>query len=205
MKQQIIGKVLVVAAMACLTIIFAALSVHYDVFAFGFRDTPIQWSELLMMLGVLVLIGFISLGVICVIVPDMAVTIYLMPLAVWDNITEKHGKWQHLINAFLLVLSIAFIVYACNLVQILEHLSGEHYRQEATFGGFLAVLYAWVILFGTLAVFGWLSGLADAVYSFFTDVAEVERDIRLEQKMEKAKQQKAAAEKRKKRIRYEKL
>lgn len=181
MNKQVIGKILVVTAMACLTFIFAALSVHYDVFHFRFDDNPIEWTELLLLLGACVVVGIVGLGIACLAAPETAI-IFIMPLEIWDYISEKFGKWQHLINAFLLALCFAFIAYAVNLVAILEHLSGEHYRQEPTLGGFLTVFYAWIIVFGTFTVFGWLSGLIEAFGAFFKKLAEIEEQRKASQK-----------------------
>lgn len=184
MKKQIFGKIAVIIAMICLTFIFAALSIHYDVFHFRFDDNPIEWLDILPILGACVfvgIVGIVGLGIACLADPRAAV-IFIMPLEIWDYISEKYGKWQHLINAFLLALCFAFIAYAVNLVAILEHLSGEAYRQEPTLGGFLAVFYAWIIVFGTLILFGWLSGLIEAFGAFFKKLAEMEEQRKASQK-----------------------
>ncbi|MBR1826063.1 MAG: hypothetical protein IJ770_05720 [Alphaproteobacteria bacterium] len=207
MKKEIIGKILTVAAMACLTFIFAALSKHYDVFAFGFRSDSVPWPELLIFWGVIILVGLIGIGFLYIADSRSAVLLLLMPFEIWDNISEKHGKRQHLINVFLLVLCVAFVVYTTNLVTILEHLSGEHYCQMPTFGGFLAVLYAWVILFGTLIVFGWLSGLSDAHIKYCKKCAEIEKNLKAEQQKTERKREKRRRRRarKKQKIQLEKL
>ena len=189
MKKEIIGKILVVSAMVCLTFIFAALAEHYDVFTVGFRETPLVWPDTLIAVGAVVFCFVVALGIGCMLAPPLAMVL-LMPFEVWDNISKKHGKWQHLINLFLLALCVAFVAYTINLVTILEHLSGEHFKQMPTFGGFLAVLYAWVIVIGTIILFGWLSGLTDAVIAFFKHCAEVETERRHEQEKLERKREK---------------
>ena len=202
MKKEIIGKILVVATMAFLTFIFAALSMHYDVFTPGFREPPASLFELLTVFCVIAVVGLAALGLGCMFIPEMGI-ILLLPFEVWDEISEKHGKWQHLINVFLLTLCCAFVAYAVNLVAILEHLSGEHFKQMPTLGGFLAVMYAWVIVFGTIILYGWLSGLTDALIVFFKKCAEAEKKHAEEQKKKAERQAKRAAQKKK--IHYSKL
>lgn len=204
MKKEIIGKILVVFAMVGLTFIFAALSVHYDMFAFSYRETPVEWTEMLLGFGIIAFVSAIAIGLGCLFVPQMAM-ILLMPFEVWDNISAKHGKWQHLINVFLLALCVAFVAYAVNLVTILEHLSGEHYKLMPTFGGFLAMAYAWIIFFGTLILYGWLSGLIDAFIAFFKRCAETEQAYNAEQQKKAERQKKRRELKKKKRIVYTKL
>ncbi|MEE6206892.1 MAG: hypothetical protein VZR95_02440 [Alphaproteobacteria bacterium] len=198
MNKQVIGKILVVTAMACLTFIFAALSVHYDVFHFRFDDNPIEWTELLLLLGACVVVGIVGLGIACLAAPETAI-IFIMPFEIWDYISEKYGKRMHLINVFLLALCLAFIAYTVNLVAILEHLSGEHYRQEPTLGGFLTVFYAWIIVFGTFTVFGWLSGLIDAFGASFKKLAEMDKQCRIAQEKKNKKKKRA------KKVHFEKL
>lgn len=189
MNKSIIGKSLVVFAIACLTFIFAALSMHYDVFAVGFRDDPINWSETCLMLGAIVFVGIIGTVFACLALPEAA-GIILMPFAMWDYISQKHGKWRHLINVLLLILCAVFDLYATNLVRILEQLSGEHFRQEPTFGGLLAVLYVWVIIIGTFILFGWLSDLSNAFDDFMQKAAEAERQRKVEQEKLERKREK---------------
>ncbi len=202
MKREIIGKVLVVMAMAFLTFTFAALSVHYDTFAVGFRETPMEWSEMLLGFGVIIFVSTVAIGLGCLFIPQMAM-ILLLPFEVWDNISKKYSKWQHLINVFLLALCIAFVAYSVNLVTILEYLSGEHFKQMPTFGGFLAGMYVLVILFGTTIIYGWLSGLTDALIVFFKKCAEAERKYAENQKKQAERQEKRATQKKK--IHYTKL
>ena len=204
MKKEIIGKILVVFAMTCLTFIFAALSQHYDVFAVSYRETPMEWSEMLLGFGVIIFVSAVAIGLGCLFIPQMAM-ILLLPFEVWDNISKKYSKWQHLINVFLLALCIAFVAYAINLVTILEHISGEHFKQMPTLGGFLAALYAWVILFGTIIIYGWLSGLTDALIVFFKKCAEAERKYAENQKKQAERQEKRREQTKKKRIVYTKL
>lgn len=189
--------------MTCLTFIFAALSVHYDVFAPAFRDVPIEWTEMLLVFGIIAFVGIVTIGLACAFFPQMAMILFL-PFEVCDNITKKYGKWQHLLNVFLLALCVAFAAYAVNLVAVLEHLSGEHFKQMPTLGGFLALMYAWVIVFGTMILFGWLSGLTDALIAFFKTCAEAEESYNAEQK-KKAERQKKSREQKQKRIVYTKL
>lgn len=202
MKKEIIGKILVVVAMACLTFIFAALSRHYGVFTFGFREQPAEWTEVLLGFGIIAFVGIVSIGIGCVFMPQMAM-ILLLPFEVWNNISEKHGKWQHLINVFLLALCAAFVAYAINLVTILEHLSGEQFKLMPTFGGFLAVLYVWVIFIGILVLYGWLSGLTDAFIAFFKKCAEAENTYNEEQQKKAKRQEKRRQPKNK--VHYTKL
>ena len=189
MNKEIIGKNMVAVTMTCLTFIFAALAEHYDVFTVGFRETPLVWPDALIAVGAVVFCFVVALGIGCMVAPPIAMVL-LMPLEVWKNISEKHGKWQHLINLFLLALCVAFVAYAINLVTILEHLSGEHFKQMPTFGGLLAVFYAWIIAIGTIILFGWLSGLTDAVIAFFKRCAEAEAERRHEQEKLERKREK---------------
>ena len=189
MNKEIIGKISVVIAMACLTFIFAALSRHYGVFAAGFREQPLVWTDSLIAIGAVVFCCVVALGIGCIVAPQMAMVL-LMPFEVWHNITEQHGKRQHFINVFLLALCIAFVAYATNLVTILEHLSGEHFKQMPTFGGFLAGLYALVIFIGTVILFGWFSGLTDALSKFFKKCAEVEQEQIAEAQKQEQKREK---------------
>lgn len=202
MKKEIIGKVLTVAAMTFLTFIFAALSVHYDTFAVGFHETPVSWMDLITGLAVLAIVVLAVLGVGCMLIPQMSILL-LLPFEVWDEISEKYSKWQHLINVFLLALCIAFVAYAVNLVTILEHISGEHFKQMPTLGGFLAGMYVLVILLGTMVIYGWLSGLTDALIVFFKKCAEAERKYAENQKKQAERQEKRATQKKK--IHYTKL
>lgn len=202
MKKEIIGKVLVVVAMAFLTFTFAALSVHYDTFAVGFRETPVSWFDALTGLCVIIVAGLVPLGLGCAFIPQVGILL-LLPFEVWDEISEKYSKWQHLINVFLLALCIAFVAYAVNLVTILEHISGEHFKQMPTLGGFLAGMYVLVILFGTMIIYGWLSGLIDALIVFFKKCAEAERKYAADRQKQAERQAKRAAQKKK--IHYTKL
>ena len=204
MKREIIGKILTVCAMACLTFIFAALSVHYDVFAFGYREPAAEWTEILLGFGIIAFVSAVALGLGCLFTPQMAMVL-LLPFEVWDNITEKYGKWQHLINVFLLALCAAFVAYSVNLVTILEHLSGEQFKQMPTLGGFLAVMYAWVVLFGTIILYGWLSGLTDALIAFFKMCAEAEEEYNAAQKKTAERQEMRREQTKKKRVHFSKL
>lgn len=204
MKKEIIGKVLVVIAMTCLTFIFATLSVHYDVFTVGFRDTPVEWFDFAVAICAILMVGITGLGIAGAFIPEVVEIIFL-PFDMWDYISEKYGKRQHLINVLIFVLCLAFVAYAVNLVAILESLSGEHYRQMPTFGGFLAVLYAWVIAIGTMIVFGWLSGLDEATVASLKKISERQKQYAEWKRKEAKMQNKRRQPQCKKKVRNTKL
>lgn len=170
MKKGIIDRFLVMLAMFLLTFIFALLAIHYDIFAASFNRQPMPTSEIVATLTIMGYCLFVCSCTVGVFFP----LVFLFPLVIVCKMVQTF-KWpRHLYNVILFCLCGAFMYFAINLVAIYEFLSGEVVKQQATFGGFLAVLYAWIIVFGTIYLFYRVSGLSEAVSYAFTFFAKAE-------------------------------
>lgn len=157
-QPQFLGKILTVVSMVILTVIFLALSQHYGVFKFGFKDA-LDLQEILPIMGALLLVILIGYGIAAILSGGL---ILIPPMMMWFYISDKYGSKQHIINVFLFALCTTFSLYASNLVNIFEHLSGEVYHNTNSWGQAFEVFYSWVIMFGTWFVFLWLSGISKA-------------------------------------------
>ena len=157
-RKQSIGKAFTVVALIILTAIFASMSIHFGVFKFGFNDA-MDFSQSVVGIVGGVIIMLIIFGLAAVLVGATVA----MPIAdMWFYISERHGKQQHIINVFLFVLCVAFLLYTTNLVHILEHLSGEAYHGVNTLKQIPALLFILTVFFGTWSIFCWLSGISEA-------------------------------------------
>ena len=170
MNKDIIDRFLVMLAMFLLTFVFAALARHYDIFAASFNSQPVSLTNIALAGGILLL----CICVTCFFCPPLI----LFPFIVLIEFVGKMNLRRYFYNTVLFFLCGAFIYFAINLVAIYEYLSGEVVKQQATFGGYLAVIYAWVILFGTIYLFYRISGLHDAIIrtlDFFDNIDDKTR------------------------------
>lgn len=63
----------------------------------------------------------------------------------------------------LFALCAAFVFYSLNLINIFEYLSGETYRNTVNnWGKFAEALFVLIVMFGSIGIFGWLSGISKA-------------------------------------------
>jgi hypothetical protein len=158
-QRQLLGKIFTVIAMTVLTAIFAFMAAHYGVFKIGLND-EIDWQTALIIFGGLLFVFLVAYGIAAVFTGGVIVIPIMYLLAYID---ENYGKKQHIINVFLFALCAAFALFTTNLVHIFEHLCGVSYHNMANnLGHNLEVMFAMMVVFATVGIFGWLSGISKA-------------------------------------------
>lgn len=158
-QRQLPGKIFTVIAMTVLTAIFAYMAAHYGVFKIGLND-EIDWQTALIIFGGLLFVFLVAYGIAAVFTGGVIVIPIMYLLAYID---ENYGKKQHIINVFLFALCAAFALFTTNLVHIFEHLCGVSYHNMANnLGHNLEAMFAMMVVFATVGIFGWLSGISKA-------------------------------------------
>ena len=146
-KKQFVCKIFTIIALIGLTVVFATLSVHYGI-------------SVVKLAGVITLIALI-VGVLTMFLSGGQILTPLMMM--WFYISDKYGSKQHIINVFLFALCAAFVFYSLNLINIFEYLLGETYRNTVNnWGKFAEALFVLIVMFGSIGIFGWLSGISEA-------------------------------------------
>lgn len=137
--RNIVGLILFI-----LTGIFAALSIHFDVFTPFFRG--LQTPD-----------DYVAIGVIALIFGPWFV-LFMSPVfvSIWDYIEDKYGKKQHLLNAVWLILCCAFAYFAGNFPNVLIKIGQLPAVSELSIQ-----LYRLVIILITLFLLCWLCHLVD--------------------------------------------
>ena len=158
-KKQFVCKIFTIIALIGLTVVFATLSVHYGIPDFRLND-EIDWISVIELAGVITLIALIA-GVLTMFLSGGL--ILMPPMMMWFYISDKYGSKQHIINVFLFALCAAFMFFSVNLINIFEYLSGETYRNTVNnWGKFTEALFGLIVMFGSIGIFGWLSGISEA-------------------------------------------
>lgn len=158
-QKQFLGKIFTVVAMLVLTAIFAFMAVHYGVFKIALND-EIDWQTALIIFGGLLFVFLVAYGIAAVFTGGVIVIPIMYLLAYID---ENYGKKQHIINVFLFALCAAFALFTTNLVHIFEHLCGVNYHNMTNnLGHNLEAVFSMMVVFATVGIFGWLSGISKA-------------------------------------------
>lgn len=158
-KKQFVCKIFTIIALIGLTVVFATLSVHYGIPDFRLND-EIDWISVVEQAGVITLIALIA-GVLTMFLSGGL--ILMPPMMMWFYISDKYGSKQHIINVFLFALCVAFMFFSVNLINIFEYLSGETYRNTVNnWGKFTEALFSLIMMFSTVGIFSWLSGISEA-------------------------------------------
>ncbi len=158
-KKQFVCKIFTIIALIGLTVVFATLSVHYGIPDFRLND-EIDWISVIELAGVITLIALIA-GVLTMFLSGGL--ILMPPMMMWFYISDKYGSKQHIINVFLFALCAAFMFFSVNLINIFEYLSGETYRNTVNnWGKFTEALFSLIVMFSTVGIFSWLSGISEA-------------------------------------------
>ena len=173
-KKQFLGKIFTVIAMTVLTAIFAFMAAHYGVFKIGLND-EIDWQTALIIFGGLLFVFLLAYGIAAVFTGGVIVIPIMCLLAYID---KNYGKKQHIINVFLFALCAAFALFTTNLVHIFEHLCGVNYHNMANnLGHNLEAMFAMMVVFATVGIFGWLSGISKAWTYAVKEMVAIEEAI----------------------------